>query len=59
MGAIKTTQRIDPSTSLSELPTYFSLLWCTKIYTLHNIPLTKLFSLDLFIYIIYFLSIYK
>ena len=57
-GAIKTTQRIDPSTSLPELPTYFSLLWCTKIYTLHNIPLIKFFSLDLFyLYYLFFINL--
>ena len=37
-GPQKTTQGVDPSTSLSELPTYFSHFWCKKIYAQHSIP---------------------
>ena len=37
-GLLKSAQGVDPSTNLSILPTYFSLLWCKKIYALQNIP---------------------
>ena len=34
----KTTKELTTKLLYLELPTYFSLLWCKKIYALHLIP---------------------